>query len=86
MAHAAYVREISQKGEEIKLVMYEKAPINPVRIPQLLDVCKPSLKFTADSTSPYFTYTLNANSREKGRNVQEVLKELLEKMAFLQEK
>ena len=85
MAHSAYVREVNQKGDELKLVMYEKAPINPIRIPQLLDVNKPYLKFTADAQSPYFTYMLNANSREKGKDIVEVLKNLLGMMMFLQE-
>ena len=85
MAHSVYVREVSQKGDELKLVMYEKAPINPIRIPQLLDVNKPYLKFTADAQNPYFTYVMNANSREKGKDVVEILKNLLEMMQFLQE-
>ena len=85
MAHSVYVREVSQKGEELKLVMYEKAPINPIRIPQLLDVNKPYLKFAADAQNPYFTYAMNANSREKGKDVVEILKNLLEMMRFLQE-
>ena len=85
MAHSAYVREVNQKGDELKLVMYEKAPINPIRIPQLLDVNKPYLKFTADTQNPYFTYSMNTNSREKGKDVVEILKKLLEMMQFLQE-
>lgn len=85
LAHSVYVREVTQKGDELKLVMYEKAPINPIRIPQLLDVNKPYLKFTADAQSPYFTYAMNANSREKGKDVTEILKNLLEMMHFLQE-
>ena len=84
MAHSAYVSEVSQKGDELKLVMYEKAPINPARIPQLLDVCKPALRFTADS-KPYFTYQMYANSREKGKDVIEILKNLLDMMRFLQD-
>lgn len=84
MAHSAYVSEVGQKGDELKLVMYEKAPINPARIPQLLDVCKPALRFTADS-KPYFTYQMYANSREKGKDVIEILKNLLDMMRFLQD-
>ena len=85
MAHSNYIREVSQKADQLKLVMYEKAPINPIRIPQLLDVNKPYLNFTADAKAPYFTYNLNANSREKGKDVVEILKNLLEMMHFLQE-
>ena len=84
MAHGAYIAEVSQKGDELKLVMFEKAAINPVRIPQLLDVCKPSLRFTADS-KPYFTYKMYANSREKGKDVIEILRNLLEMMNFLKD-
>ena len=92
MAHAAYIQEVSQKGEQIKLVMYEKAPVNLIRIPQLLDVCKPSLTFTAgggmsqkETKAPYFTYKMYANSREKGKDNVEILKNLLEMMMFLQD-
>ena len=43
------------------------------------------MKFTADAKNPYFTYALNANSREKGKDIVEILKNLLEMMVFLQE-
>ena len=65
MAHSLYIKEVSQKGTELKLVMYEKAKVNPVRIPQLIDMCQPFLKFTADAKNPFFSYTISGNSREK---------------------
>ncbi len=86
MAHSIYVKEVSQKGNQLKLVMYEKAKINPILIPQLIQNCAPSLSFTADASNPYFTYNLQVNSREKGKDMIEVLKKLLEEMTVLVEK
>ena len=81
-AHSLYIREIIQKGNELKLVMYEKAKVDPVRIPELITGNAPFLQFTADAKNPYFTYMLNGNSREKGKDILEILKALLEKMSI----
>jgi transcription-repair coupling factor (superfamily II helicase) len=83
LAHSLYIREVIQKGNELKLVMYEKAKVDPVRIPYLITSNTPFLQFTADAKNPYFTYLLNGNSREKGKDILEVLKTLLEKMSIL---
>jgi len=84
-AHSLYMKEISQKGNELKLVMYEKAKINPMMIPEVVQHNAPSLKFVADANNPYFIYMLNANSREKGKDVVEVLKNLLGGLSMLVE-
>ena len=83
LAHSLYIKEITQKGNELKLVMYEKAKVNPTEIPRLISDCQPYLQFTADTKNPYFTYRLNANSRQKGKDIIETLKELLVKMSIL---
>ena len=83
MAHHLYIKEITQKGNELKLLMYEKAKIQPVKIPELIQKNSPCLNFTADTKGPYFTYSLNANSREKGKDVIDVLKDLLDAMQIL---
>lgn len=82
-AHSIYVKEVSQKGKELKLLMYEKAKINPANIPELIKKCEPALKFNMDTKNPYFIYSLNANSREKGKSIIEILKDLLESMTVL---
>ena len=86
MAHSIYVKEVSQKGNELKLLMYEKAKINPAFIPKLVQDQAPSLSFVADANNPYFVYKMQVNSREKGKDTLEVLKNLLEAMAVLVEK
>ena len=85
-AHSLYIKEVSQKANELKLVMYEKAKINPVLIPQVVQSMSPFLKFVADTKNPHFIYTLNGNSKEKGKDVVEILKILLENMSVLTEK
>ena len=66
--------------------MYEKAKINPALIPQVVQQMQPFLKFVADAKNPYFLYTLNGNSREKGKDAVEILKNLLENLSVLTEK
>ena len=83
MAHAVYIKEITQKGNEIRMIMYEKAKINPAKIPDVVKLCEPFLIFVSDIQNPYFIYRLNVNSREKGKDIIEVLKEVLEKMQVL---
>ena len=36
-----------------------------------------------DAKNPYFTYQLGVNSREKGKDIIETVKNLLEKMGIL---
>ena len=55
-------------------------------IPYVVQLQAPFLTFTADLKNPSFTYVLNANSREKGKDVVEILKNLLENMVVLVEK
>lgn len=79
-AHKIYIKEIVQKDEFLKLTMYEKAAIDPSKIPELIAAFAPALKFTADAQNPYFTYALKVNSREAVKDILDVLKQLLESM------
>ena len=80
VAHSVYFKEIVQREDLFKILMYEKAKIHAQRIPELVKAFAPSLKFAADPKGPYFTYRLGANSREKNREILEVLRQLLEQM------
>lgn len=83
MAHRVYIREIVQHENELKLTMYERAKVDPTEIPELIGRNAPALRFVPDTQNPYFCYTLNSNSREKNRDVMEVLEQLLEDMSLL---
>ena len=78
-AHRNYIKEITQKGDNLKILMYEKAQINAAGIPQLVQAV-PGLTFVADPAGPYFSCQLGINSREKNKDILEVLKQLLEQM------
>ena len=82
-ANRIYIKDIEQKGQEIRLMLYEKAKIHPERIPTVVKMCEPFLTFIADRNNPYFVYRLDANSKQKGKDVLEVLESLLEKMELL---
>lgn len=79
-AHKLYIREITQKQKEIKLVLYEKALIDPARIPELIQELSPALKFAADMKNPHFLYTMQVNSMDKNADVLTALSDLLERM------
>ena len=53
IAHQAYVTEIKQIGKEIKITLYEKAKINPVGIPALMDKYRRRLQFKTDKESKF---------------------------------
>lgn len=75
-AHSVYVIEITQRGDEIKFVMFEKANVDPMKIPPLLQKEKQSLKFTVD-TNPYFTYRkVNSRNEDTFEAVKKVLNEI----------
>ena len=77
LAHAAYFTEVSQKGDELRFSLYEKAQIDVAKIPELVAAYGQSVRFLADARAPGFVYLLNRNSREKGADVQKILEEFL---------
>ncbi len=80
MAHAVYLTEVSQKGEQIRFVMYEKAKVDPAKFGILLEEFAPGMNFKMDTQNPYFYYTLGANTRRKGEDVLETVEEVLTSM------
>jgi transcription-repair coupling factor (superfamily II helicase) len=76
MAHDVYVTELTQKGSEIKIVMYEKAQIDANKIDGLLKYYKGRMKFIID-TNPYFLYTSPKINGRENENMIELVKELL---------
>ena len=79
LAHAVYITEIKQTGSLIKLTMFERAKINPEKIPELIAQYKSSLKFNM-AENPYFTFDLKNGSVAKKRDVLDVVEELISQM------
>ena len=57
MAHRAYLREVKQRGAQIRLTLYEKAKIDVAGIPVLLQEYGRRLQFNAEER-PYFLFQL----------------------------
>ncbi len=57
LAHEAYVQEIRQKDIEAKIIMYERAKIDPLKIPQLIEKYRRRCQFKPEK-QPYFTLLL----------------------------
>lgn len=87
-AHSVYVTSIEQKGQTLKLTMYERAKVRGEEIPKLLERRKGELVFKND-TPPYFLYEQKKrNRKEKDPDILEVVKNLLNdiKTLIVQEK
>ncbi|MDY5540537.1 MAG: transcription-repair coupling factor [Lachnospiraceae bacterium] len=76
LAHSADVAEVSQKPESIRFTMYEKARVNPAKIPELINAYGGMLKFTVDA-KPYFLYQPPKNSRKEKEEPLAVVKNVL---------
>ena len=83
LAHSAYVTAVEQKGEEFKFTMYEKAKIDPGKIPALLQSYRSSLVFKAEEP-PYFLYRKKGRSgKEKGESILDTIRKILEDIRSL---
>ncbi|CUX34151.1 transcription-repair coupling factor [Clostridium sp. C105KSO13] len=77
LAHSAYVTVVEQKGDTYQFTMYEKAKVQPQKIPGLLKAYTGSLLFKAE-TPPYFLYQKKGyNKKIKDDNILELVKRLL---------
>ena len=70
LAHSAYVTAVEQKGGDIRFTMYERAKIDPGKIPALLDSYGKDLIFRTEEP-PYFLY------RKKGRSAKDAGEDIL---------
>lgn len=77
LAHSAYVTSVEQKGDSYRFTMYEKAKVQPQKIPGLLKAYNGILIFKAETT-PYFLYEKKGHSKkEKDESVLELVKKVL---------
>ena len=78
LAHSAYVTAVEQKGESYRFVMYEKAKIDPQRIPPLLQKYGNTLVFKTEEP-PCFVYQKRGRSgKESGQDILQLLRKILE--------
>ena len=82
-AHQVYFTDVAQKGDSVKFVLYEKAGIDPARIPRFVEEFQGALTFSMDAKTPYFKYLMNKNSRDRSRDGVEAVKTVLDRAETL---
>ncbi len=73
LAHNAYMKEVKQRGNTVKLTMYERAKINPNGIPGLLADYNRQLEFKVVE-NPYFIFHVEKKSQDR---IQELVERIL---------
>lgn len=82
LAHRLYFTEVAQKGQEIRFTLFERAKVDPAKIPDFVAGYNGSMKFYADKKIPCFVYRMNVNSRKK-ESALAVIGEVLKKAGDL---
>ena len=83
LAHSAYVTAVEQKGTDYKFTLYEKAKLDPQKIPGLLQSYGNKLTFKMEEP-PYFLYQKRGRSgKETGEDVLQLLRKILKDIAGL---
>ncbi len=84
-AHEAGIISIEEKGDVVKFLMYNKAPIDILKIPDFIKAHSPQMSFVADPKAPYFSVNLKMNSKVKSLDKFEYISELVEEIGKLKE-
>ena len=84
LAHRIYLTEVKQMGDEVRLTMYERAKVNPEKVPEILEKYQGELTFKVE-TNPYFIYRPRKKKAKEAVPVMEKTGELLQKMQILLE-
>ena len=85
-AHHVYVKELVERPDEIRLVLYEKARLNPAAFPAFIESFGGRMKFVTGE-KPALYYRRKKNSRGEETDAMKLLGEILENMqALLEEK
>jgi transcription-repair coupling factor (superfamily II helicase) len=82
LAHQAYVTTVTQKGDVLRFVLYDQAPVEPLQIPTLVEKFGGAVIFVPDKSAPSFLYNTNYNSRQK-KDALEAVTEFLEALTVL---
>ncbi|MCD8230904.1 MAG: transcription-repair coupling factor [Clostridiales bacterium] len=72
-AHRLYFTEIKEKSDGIYFYLFERAKLNPARIPDLVKYMQPQLSFTADQKRPHFVYRRNRKDSDIMNTIQRFL-------------
>ena len=82
-AHDAYVSAIEQKGDTIKISIYEHAKLDGAQIPALLERNNPHITFAADPKNPAFLFHTKANTRIRPNEIFDYLQDFISDLRSL---
>ena len=85
LAHKAYVVEVKQKGDTVRLQMHERARLNPAKIPELLNRHQGELIFKTEPEVCFF-FRPARRRRNETISMMERTEELLEEILSFTEK
>lgn len=77
IAHSVYVTELTQKGDYLKFMMFEKAPADAKKIELMIGKHRGKMKFVVESR-PYFLYSKPRVSAKDNADILTLTRELLE--------
>ena len=83
-AHRLYIKEVQGRPDRIVFTMYERARINPAKIPQLIASMDGAMTFRK-SEPPQFIYEMKNSRKKYSGNLLEVTGQILEDMEILKE-
>ncbi len=78
-AHQVFLTEVTEKQGRIEFVFYERAPVDPTKIPAFVDRYDGALTFRADKKAPYFVYEAK-NNRDARKEALDFCEEFLPEM------
>lgn len=82
MAHEAYITEITGNAQKLKIVMYEKAPVDTGKIVSFVEKYKGKMRFLTES-SPYFQYESSQKGKNDTENVLNFVKNMINEIKML---
>lgn len=83
-AHELYIREIQGRTDRIVFLMYEKARINPARIPDLLELMGKDMAFKK-AEPVQFVYRIREQGGRQEKDLLKLTAQVLDKMKVLLE-
>ncbi len=78
-AHQVFLTEITEKQGRMEFVFYERAAVNPLKIPEFVARYQGALAFHAEKKAPYFVYEAK-NNRDEKKDVLEFCEGFLDEM------
>ena len=83
-AHQLYIKEVQGRPDRIVFTMYERARINPAKIPDLITSMDGAMTFRK-TDPPQFIYEMKNNRKKYSGNLLEVTGQILDDMEILKE-